>query len=350
MAEPSDQEVPGEVLSESDVQQLLSEVAPPGAGSEGPPPGEQTRGSAPPADGAMPYDFRRPTFLSTSDLRKLRLSHEDFIRSLAARISIYLRIEFSLEISKLQTLTFHQFVESLPNPAHVTLCKIEPLRGICLLDVHPRLGMTVVDRLLGGPGNVSALVGELGEIDITLLDQVVNIIMQEWCNHWRPIQELQSSLIGHENNPRFLQTSPRDAVMLVLSMKARIGECEETIQLAAPFYTLEPLVRRYIDSSESSEELPSEPKGPAPRWDHSYDEVKVPVTAEWRGIEMTAAQLARLKPGDMVMLDPKHASEVVVRLASLPKFVGKPGTIHNQWAVQLSKVTPTRPVTERYPI
>ena len=63
-----------------------------------------------------PYDFRNPAFLSEAELRRLRLLHEDFIRYLSARLSLYLRMEFGLKLAELTTVTFAHFSESLVNP------------------------------------------------------------------------------------------------------------------------------------------------------------------------------------------------------------------------------------------
>src|SRR5206468_11899724 len=104
------------------------------------------------------------------------------IRALAARLSIYLRLEFSLQMSKLQTITYRKFAEALPNPTHLSLFKVEPLRGIGVLDIHPRLGLTIVDRLLGGPAHSITSDHDLSEIELALLDQAVHLILAEWCN------------------------------------------------------------------------------------------------------------------------------------------------------------------------
>ena len=62
------------------------------------------------------YDFRNPVFLSEVELRRLRLLHEDFIRYLTARLSLFLRMEFALKMAKLTTLTYQKFTDGLPNP------------------------------------------------------------------------------------------------------------------------------------------------------------------------------------------------------------------------------------------
>ena len=84
------------------------------------------------------YDFRNPAFLAEAELRRLRVLHEDFIRYLSARLSLYMRMEFGLKMAKLTTLTYAKFTESLPNPTHLSLFKIEPLVGIGVLDVKDR--------------------------------------------------------------------------------------------------------------------------------------------------------------------------------------------------------------------
>src|SRR4029453_8194335 len=55
-----------------------------------------------------PYDFRGPSLLTTAELRKTRLRHDDFARSLATRLSMYLRLEFSVVVSALQTMTYRR--------------------------------------------------------------------------------------------------------------------------------------------------------------------------------------------------------------------------------------------------
>ena len=71
-------------------------------------------------------------------------------------------------------------------------------------------------------------------------------------------------------------------------------------------------------------------------WNAGFDSVKVPLTAEWQGLKMSAADITRLKPGDLLSLDPACAAQVLVRLGNVPKFLGRPGTSDARWAVQLT--------------
>lgn len=328
-----------EVLSQSEVERLLAQVAE----QENITVVHQNEGArnSHPKDSIQPYDFRHPVFLSPHELRKLRVQHEEFIHSLAARLSVYLRLEFGLQMSQLQTLTYQKFTESLPNPCHLTLFKVEPLRGICVLNINPRLGLTIVDRLMGGPGHSVTVNRDLSEIEVALLDQVVQIIIGEWCNHWSKLRELHPVLLGHENSGRFLQTSVPDAVMIALTMEAHIGDCVEQFQIGFPYTTLEPLIQELSLklNPQAEENAAAVAKAAAhPRWNHDLDEVSIPVTAEWPGMELAARALTRLKVGDVLPLPVDFASQIQLRLAQMPKFQGRLGTRDQHWAVEVTKV------------
>ncbi|MBI1841044.1 MAG: flagellar motor switch protein FliM, partial [Verrucomicrobia bacterium] len=299
-----------------------------------------------PKDSIQPYDFRQPAFLSAGELRKLRLWHEDFIRALAARFSTYLRLEVGVQMSKLQTITYQKFLEILPNPTYITLFKADPMRGVCVLELPPKLGLTIVDRLLGGTAmNVSGQ-RDMTEIEIALLDQALQILLAEWCNHWNFDQEIRPILLGHETNGRFLQTAANDTVMLHLSIEAHIGDCVEPIQLGFPYYTLEPLVLRLNKLLDLNTDDSSSMQSKEVCWRPSFEDVMVPVTAEWLGTELSLQSLSNLKPGDVIPLAPACAQDVRIRFADLRKLKGSLGTVDKKWAIQVSEILPTEPVSE----
>jgi flagellar motor switch protein FliM len=280
------------------------------------------------------HDFRQSGFLAPSELRRIRQRHEQFIRALAARLAMFLRLELTLQLSKVQIVGYQKFIESLPGPTHITLFKTEPLKGVGLLVIPPRLGLTFVDRLLGGPGQMPAESHDLSEIEIALIDQVASLILTEWCTHWPEMRGLQSSMLGHENNSRFLQTATPDTAMLILSINGSIGEHSEMIQLVFPYATVEPLMRLLTPALPVSDAASA--RTAKPRWNPEFNEVKVPIVAQWQGLKMSAGDITRLKPGDVLALDPACAAQVQILLNHVPKFTGRPGTCAGKWAVLIN--------------
>ncbi len=286
-----------------------------------------------------PYDFRNPAFLSEAELRRLRLLHEDFIRYLSARLSLYLRMEFGLKMAKLTTVTYSKFTDSLPNPTHLSLFKVDPMVGVGILDINPRLALTIADRLLGGRGHSVKAERYLTEIEIALIEDVIMIMLEEWCGQWKTEQELHPGIIGHENNGRFLQTSPRDAIMLALALECNFGDCSEQIQIGVPYYTIEPVVKRM--QARRQKDTAVTPSVKRAEWHSAYERVMVPVRAEWQALELTLREVASFRVGDIIEMRPEICAETRIVLNDTPKFLGTVGLDTDRVAVQITKKTPT---------
>jgi flagellar motor switch protein FliM len=291
------------------------------------------------ADAIRSHDFRQSGFLTPSELRRIRLRHEQFVRALASRLAIFLRVEFNVQLAKLQIVGYQKFTDDLPGPTHITLFKTDPLKGTGLLVIPPRLGLSLVDRLLGGPGEFTDAERDLTEIELTLIDQVAVLLVSEWCNHWPEMRELRPSLLGRENNSRFLQTATADTAMLVLTLEAGFGDRRDPIQFVFPYATVEPLVRLLCPAMPEQDGAAI--RSPKYKWNSELDDIQVPVVAEWQGLKLSAGDITRLKSGDVLVLDPACAAQVQLRLSHVPKFVGRPGTRTGKWAIELTAPIPT---------
>lgn len=282
------------------------------------------------------YDFRNPVFLSEGELRRLRLLHDEFARYLSARLSMSLRMELGLKVASLTTMAYSKFTETLGNPTHLSLVKIEPLVGVALLDLRPRLALTIADRLLGGRGQAPAEARSLSEIEIALVEDVVALTLNEWCAQWKSVQELKPVVIGHENSGRFLQSSSRDTMMLVLTLDATLGECSEQIQFGIPFATIEVVLKK-MDARRLRESPSTSPANKKPTWQGAYNKISVPVQAEWQALEMSLRELAALRVGDVIEMPPSIFKETRVLLNGTLKFTGTVGLDADRVAVQLNQ-------------
>jgi flagellar motor switch protein FliM len=322
----------GDVLDQSEIDKLLSEA------SEAPKQ-QIFRADGKRVEGQIPkietYDFRNPVFLTEVELRRLRLLHEDFIRYLMARLSLFLRMEFALKMAKLTTLTYQKFTDGLPNPTHLCLFKADPLLGVGILDINPRLALTLVDRMLGGRGHSVKLERYLTEIEIALLEDVIMIILEEWCHQWKHEKELHPQVIGHENNGRFLQTSPKDAIVLGLTLEANFGDCSEQIQIGVPYYTIEPMVK--IMQTRRQKDSQPGPVSSKAEWKPIYEHITVPARAEWQAFELSLREVTNLRVGDVIEMPAGIVDETLVTLNGSPKFMGTVGLDSDRVAVKLTK-------------
>jgi flagellar motor switch protein FliM len=286
------------------------------------------------------YDFRNPVFLSEVELRRLRLLHEDFIRYLSARLSLFLRMEFGIKMARLTTLTYNKFTDSLPSPTHICLFKAEPLNGVGVLDINPRLALTIADRLLGGRGHSVKAERYLTEIEIALLEDIIAIVLEEWCRQWKVEEDLRPTILGHENNGRFLQTAAKDAIVLALTLEVNFGDCSEQMQIGVPYYTIEPVVKKMQARRQKDTTVVATQR--QANWQKSYDDITMPVRAQWDAFEVSLREIASLRVGDVIELPAEIFQQTRVLLNGTPKFIGAVGLDADRVAVQITSKLPAQ--------
>lgn len=279
-------------------------------------------------------DFLQVPLLTASQLRKLRLRHEDFARALATRLSIYLRLDFVVRLLGMETMRYSHVVQNLPSSSHLTLFHIEPLKGVGVVSLPPDFGISIVDRMCGGKGEAQQLERELTEVEVSLLDEAVLLLLQEWSLSVVQAPDCTCKVIGHENNPRFLHSSPGDTGMLMVRLEIVVGEQKSQLGLMLPFDLVEPLVEQLREPVEPKrEKQPAKPLS----WNPELNSMKIALSAQWDGIELTARQLVGLKVGDLLPMGATQLNRTNVLLERTNKFIGRVGKCGNAWAVEISQ-------------
>ena len=292
---------------------------------------------APVAPGPRLYELTQRTLFNAAELRRLTADYETIRRSCAVRLAVLFRTDFEFTLTSLNTPSFRQFVGEMSQPTHLTLFKVEPLRGVGVLEMTPSLALSLLDRLMGGPGAADMPSRELTEIEIALLGQITHLLTEAWCAHWKIGKDLKSSLIGNENDPRFLQTSPPDSTMLVAAFEARIGNASGKIRIALPFTTVDPILQLIRAELKPPVEAPlptATPTKPA-AWNPALDHIAIPVSAELPGPQITARELQQLKVGDVLPMSAAAANLVQIKLGGVPRFNARLGTRDEHWAVEV---------------
>jgi flagellar motor switch protein FliM len=324
-----------DTICQSEIENLLSQFG--GGGAQGPNPVPAEFKDSPAQTRSGKHEFQKLSFFSPLALRKLRLRHEELLRYIGAQLASYLRLETVMQMSKLETMPFQKFIDGLSDPTHLTMFNLAPLRGVCLLDIPPRIGLCLVDRQLGGPALKVDTSRNLSEIENRLISRVAELILSEWCSYWSSIIDLRSDIIGHEGNGRFAQTSSPETTMLVIGITTWVGgEIVDEMQLAFPHYALEPLVNKLTPPAQNDQPHNS-PSTSAARWNPDLNDLKIPLRAEFPSVPFSARNIAQLKVGDFIPLQPEVSGQVIIRLGGLPKFHGQLGTANEHRAVKINR-------------
>jgi flagellar motor switch protein FliM len=341
-----------DILGQSDIDSLLAQVT---GETEEAEPEESGEGAAPRRgekivfyDGRLagaeesvkiePYDFRNPVFLGEAEMRRLRLLHEEFIHFLEARFALFLRMDFSLSMTKLTTVSYEQAVSEVENPSHLVVFKARPMPGVGFIEMSPRLGLMVASSILGGKGQAPRVERYLTQIEVDLIEEFINILLQEWCSQWNGqnggAQNFEPSILSHEVMASVLQICEHDTIMLSLSMEAQLRGCAGKLGICVPLFMIEESVRR-MQEQRRQESAFNETRTKA-AWRKAYEDVTVNGEAVLNvGRASLRDVMKNWKPGTVIQLPDDAMQSVDLHLAGVPLFRCEAGVEKDQLALNI---------------
>lgn len=280
---------------------------------------------------------------SSSDLEtsRFRLLNEGVVRSVGAKLSLFLRSEFGFELDGLEAMELGKYTSKAENPGNYLLFQVDLFEGIGMIRFPRPLALAVGDRMLGGRGFGVNPDRELREVELALLNQTVLLALKEYFSHWSEgTDDPRPRIVGRETNPRLLSEGRPEASFYVLNIQASIGDCFSSVDILLPVEMMASSIRRAVVTM--SEGAPAEMEAPSERlrWDTAFDDLRLRLTAAWSGLEITPRQILQLKAGDVLPLDSTRLDKVELRIQGLLRFMGKFGSANKKAAVEITTRIP----------
>jgi flagellar motor switch protein FliM len=281
------------------------------------------------------YNFRQPGFLSQKDTSQLAALHQKFASDLSARLATYLRMDVSLAKNSVScsSMTFRSFCDVLNTPTHLTVFQIEGLEGAGVLDLRPLTSVALANRLLGGKGTAPDVDRSPTEIEVALLDEIVVMVLKEWCSLFERSAGKRPSIVGHESSCRFLQIAADDTSLFVFKADLSVGDLKEVLQIAVPFSLMDGLTHETGIGGKAAPEIKQKPL----HWRSPYAMIEVPVTAAWDVRDITLGEAAALSVGDLIHLPQELIDQTKLSVSETEEFYGTIGVEEGRLAVHLNE-------------
>lgn len=318
-----------EVLSQSEIDALLSAM------SSGELDAESARQEIAAAH-VRPFDFLRPDKFSKDQLRTIELLHETFCRAAQTQLSGQLRTMIAVDVVTADQVSYGEFVASMPTPSLITIATMEPLQGNAVIEIGLPLVLSIIDRLVGGPGTERPTPRELTEIELALISNVTDVLLDAFSEAWSTVVPTRFRRVATEMNPQFAQiVTPSDMVMLI-GFQLRVGPATGTLSLCVPHLVLEPVMDRFTAQSYFSNQSDSPTPEMRDGLVSQLEGVSVPVTVELGDAQLNVGDLLALSPGDVIPLSVAPGSDALVRIGRREAFHAQPGTRGRRAAVQIT--------------
>ena len=256
-----------------------------------------------------PLDLGRAN-ASGPQFRILQNVHESFVRSVETALSAFLQSEIKASVGEISTVTAAAFLKPLRSPACLIALRLHPRRERILLFFDSGTVFTLLDLLLGGQGEAGpAEPRPLTEIEWSLFEEVVRVVLRSLGEAWRVFHEVEFEVESLESDPSVLPCPDPAAPMVRLEFKLQMRDQAGSLEIAVP--------RQFFETA-----APPEQPQPAADAPDSADfernlallgNAAVELEVKLQGPKLAFKALMELKPGQVLSFDyplrkPIHAS------------------------------------------
>ncbi|MBR6127935.1 flagellar motor switch protein FliM [bacterium] len=285
------------------------------------------------------YNFRRPDKFSKDNLRALRDIHREFSKAISLVLSGYLRMRVEIEIVSVDQLTYEEFIRSMPSPISVGVFEFEPLTGQILLGISFEVISCIVNRMLGGVGNIDTQSRELTDIEKALAKKVINIIIKSLEDSWNAIIPVTGKFISLDDNYQSIQVATAGEIVALLTFEVQIsGKHFGLFSLCFPYPVLETVLghlstqhifqtKGLIASNDERMKMISK-----------INSSTVDLRVQFGSCSITLDDFLQLTEGDIIKLDNKVEDDLIVKVNGEKKFFARPGTMKDQVCVKITDV------------
>ncbi len=284
------------------------------------------------------YDFRHPEKLSKEQLRGLQIIQQGVAGAIAANFSGRLRAPVEARLSALERGIYEEYVNQIGTSSVVIILDMSPLQGYAVAAFGLDVAFGIIDRLLGGKGKRTARVlnRDLTDIEISLIRHIGMDIARSLVEPWLRVVELTPDVTELALGPQVMHAIQPSEFVITAWYEIRLAEQTGGISLCFPLTVLEQVLPKLTGQSL----FDNRPSRSANADSRVKDDQLMPLPVLVRAIlgeaQVEAPDLARLAPGDVIVLDHLVNEPLRLMAGNCERFAGFAGTRGRKLALQVS--------------
>ena len=280
------------------------------------------------------YDLTSKNILLQNQFYALEEVNDKFTKFLKNFLTTSIQQKIDAKFISTEMVTFDSFLQGFSPPTCFHIYTMEPLIGSALMAIDQNLVFSLVECMFGGTGKTKSYERDFTAIEMRLMSRIAIGILDAFESAWELIYSVTTDLKKSESNPEYVHLfNPND---LVLSETYSIvgKQFSGNIYFCMSYLMLEPI--KELLSSRFVREKDT---------DHSWDDqikelmdtTEVNITAELGRTIYSIRDLVNMQAGDIVPLNSGPNEKIRINVEKIPKFLGFPGVVNGNRAVELVK-------------
>ncbi len=279
------------------------------------------------------YDFRQQNTLSREHVRTMQIVQETFARNFSTMLASQLRSVVQVSIQSIEQHSYDEYVRDLANPNLLTLLSLSPMSGAAVFQLPLEVAFCAAELMLGGAGRGEAPMRPLTELELGLIRGIVERALPELRYALEPVVVTEPRIVSQESNPQYAQVAAPTDMVIVVTYEVRIEAVAGHATLCIPFSSLQPYLEALSATSLYGAQNTSNLAESRARLHAHVTETPVTVSAQFRQLEMTAADLVSLRVGDVVPLNHPLEEPLLMTVGDTPTHLARIGRRHRRLAL-----------------
>jgi flagellar motor switch protein FliM len=290
------------------------------------------------------YDFKRPNILSKEKKHMLYKLYDGTAYQISREVSNYLRTTAKVSMKSIDELSFEIFKNTCPDIMFINTIGLKPLQGYGCITMDMGLCLSMVGKAFGGSDRSQNKIRKLTEIEATILNKIVKIILEKFSGSWKAFVEMKWEVSDTIMEPRYLDIASDAEAMLLISFIVNLEYSFGEIKLCLPVSSMEDTLEQLYNSNKPSEHgVRNDNKESERLLKKTINNIKVVVAGVLDETNITVNDLVSLKVGDVLRLDNKITNNIKVSVEGKDKFYGKLGLFGSKKAIQIAALIDSVP-------
>jgi flagellar motor switch protein FliM len=276
--------------------------------------------------------------VSYERLPMLEIVFDRLVRLMTTSLRQFTSDNVEVSFDGLKSVRFGDYINSIPLPAILAVFKAEEWDNFGLVTVESRLIYSMIDVLLGGRRGSNPIRVEgrpYTTIETSLVRRMVELVMQDAEQAFRPVSPVRFLVERLETNPRFAAISRPANAAIVVHLRIDMEDRGGSIEIVLPYATIEP-IRDFLLQNFMGEKF-----GRDAIWEgHLATEVwnsEIEVDAVLYEDQLSLRRLMQLKVGDTLMLGKGPEDPVTLKIGETILTDAHMGRVEGQVAVRVAK-------------
>lgn len=284
------------------------------------------------------YDFARPSKFSKEHLRTLEIIFEHYGRLLSTNLPVYLRKNVQIEVMNSEAVTYQEFSNALSNPVLLGIINFAPLQGSIIIEMATNLGYAIVDRMLGGKGEVLEKIRDYSEIELLILERIFTICVNLLHEPWQNVVEIHPRLERIETNSQYAQIISPSEMIAIITINVRIGDVEGLMNVCLPYMTVEDVIDKLNTKYWYANMQQYDETDYADAIEVLIRKAQIPIKAVLGTSSVSVSDFSMLQVGDIIRLEREAEEELDIYVGNIKKFTALPGVSGDNYAVRITEV------------